>query len=692
MPSATLSLSNVAHMLSVLDLAPPTTKVSKINSTTMNIVAPDPETLIQFLDEFSKLEEVSYTIDEPFTTLRRKRQFESADLLAPNVTRSWFKPTELATIYNFPTPDLTKSVVIGVVSFGGGLYGSVSASGVVTGGDMQAYWSYLGISPSNMPRVIIKLIDGATNNPSNSATAENTLDVETIGAVFPSSNLTIILYIAPNSLAEFTSLFTQILTVPVVVNGVSLTPNYISVSWGAPEIYFSNTLLNSINTILGNAVSSGINISVASGDNGSSDGVGSTTSKYCDFPSSSPNVIACGGTNLVSPNYVYDGSTVETAWSSGGGAVSATFSKPTYQNALVAGTRRSTPDIAMVADPNTGIIYIVNGQSVVYGGTSVVAPLFTGFLACAGVNTFVNSALYAAPSSCFHDVISGNNGGYTTGTGYDNCTGRGSINGVNLANAIVTPLSVTSVSLNVSTFSLTRGNTRQLVATVLPSGAANKAVSWSTSNGSVATVNSSGLVTGVATGTATITVTTVDGSRTATATVTVTVGVTSVSLNVGTASLSIAQTVQLVATVLPGNASNKVVTWSTSNSGVATVNSSGLVTAVAGGVAVITVRTSDGSYTATTTVTVSVTVGVTVRSITLNKTIINIPRNATFQLVPTVLPANATNKAVTYVSSLPSIATVSPTGLIRGVKRGTSVITVRTVDQGRTVTARVNVI
>jgi uncharacterized protein YjdB len=691
MPSATLSLSNVAHMLSVLDLAPPTTKVSKINSTTMNIVAPDPETLMQFLDEFSKLEEVSYTIDQPFTSLGR-RHMGHADLLAPNAGRSWFKPTELATIYNFPTPDLTKSVVVGVVSFGGGLYGSVSASGVVTGGDVQAYWSYLGISPSNMPRVIIKLIDGATNNPSDSATAENTLDVETIGAVFPSSNLTIILYIAPNSLAEFTNLFTQMLTVPVVVNGQNLLPNYISVSWGAPEIYFGNTLLNSVNTVLGTAVSSGINVSVASGDNGSSDGVGSSTSKYCDFPSSSPNVIACGGTNLVSPNYVYDGSTVETAWSSGGGAVSATFSKPTYQNALVSGARRSTPDIAMAADPATGIIYIVNGQSVVYGGTSVVAPLFTGFLMCAGANTFANPALYAAASSCFHDVTSGNNGGYTTGAGYDNCTGRGSINGVNLANAIAPPLSVTSVSLNVSTFPLTTGNTYQLVATVLPSGATNKAVSWSSSNGSVATVNSSGLVTGVASGTATITVTTADGNYTATATATVTVGVASVSLNVSTATLSIAQTVQLVATVLPSNASNKSVTWSTNNSGVATVNSSGLVTAVAGGVAVITVRTSDGSYTATTTVTVSGATAIIVRSITVNKTIINIPRNATFQLVPTILPANATNKAVTYSSSLPSIATVSSTGLIQGVKRGTSIITVTTVDQGRTVSARVNVI
>jgi len=205
-------------------------------------------------------------------------------------------------------------------------------------------------------------------------------------------------------------------------------------------------------------------------------------------------------------------------------------------------------------------------------------------------------------------------------------------------------------------------------------------------------VNSSGLVTGVAAGSATVTVITADGNYTATANVTVTVGVASVSLNIVTTTLSIAQTVQLVATVLPSNAPNKSVTWSTSNSGVATVNSSGLVTAVGGGVATITVTTVDGSHKATATVTVSVATGVAVRSITLNKVIINIPRNATSQLVPTILPANATNKAVTYSSSIPSIATVSPTGLIQGVKRGTSIITVTTVDQGRTVSARVNVI
>jgi len=690
MPSATLTVTDSTHFLSVLDLAPPTFKVSKKSATVLDVEAPDATTLMTFLGEFSKIPDVSYSIDAPFTP--KARHMGPADLTAARTTRSWFKVSELASIYNFPAPSPTRKVVVGVISFGGGLFGSVSASGVLTGGDVQAYWSYLGISSGNMPTVVIKLLDGATNSPApnDGSTAENTLDVETIGGAYPSSNLTIILYIAPNTLAEFSSAFTQALTVPVTVNGQSVLPNYLSVSWGAPEIYYSNA--NTIDSILANAATAGINISVAAGDNGSSDGVGSAGSSYCDFPSSSPHVIACGGTNLVCPNLRYDISTIETAWSSGGGAISGVFAKPSYQNSLVTGSYRSTPDIALAADPNTGIIYIVNGQSVIYGGTSVVAPLFTGFLACAGANTFVNPEIYAASASCFHDITVGNNGAYSARTGYDNCTGRGSVNGTNLAAALTTLVSVTSVSLNASSLALKTGMTSQLVATVSPPGATNQAVSWTSSNTEIATVNSSGLVTGVAAGSATVTVITADGSYTATANVTVTVGVASVSLNIVTTTLSIAQTVQLVATVLPSNAPNKSVTWSTSNSGVATVNSSGLVTAVGGGVATITVTTVDGSHTATATVTVSVATGVAVRSITLNKVIINIPRNATFQLVPTILPANATNKAVTYSSSIPSIATVSPTGLIQGVKRGTSIITVTTVDQGRTVSARVNVI
>lgn len=169
---------------------------------------------------------------------------------------------------------------------------------------------------------------------------------------------------------------------------------------------------------------------------------------------------------------------------------------------------------------------------------------------------------------------------------------------------------VTSVSVSPTTASIYIGYTQQLTVTVLPSNATTKTVNWSSSNSSIASVNSSGLVTGVATGTATITVTTVDGNKTATCAFTVTpVAVTGVSLSPTTGSLIVGGgTIQLTATVSPSNATNKNVIWSSSNTSVATVNSSGLVSSVAVGTAIITVTTQNGSKTATSAISVSATV------------------------------------------------------------------------------------
>lgn len=168
-------------------------------------------------------------------------------------------------------------------------------------------------------------------------------------------------------------------------------------------------------------------------------------------------------------------------------------------------------------------------------------------------------------------------------------------------------VAVTGVSVSPASASVSVNNTVQLTATVSPSNATNKNVTWSSSNTAVATVNSSGLVTGVAAGTATITVTTSDGNKTATSTITVTtVAVTGVTVSPTSASIAAGQTQQLTATVAPSNASNKNVTWTSSNTAVATVSATGLVTAVAAGTATITVTTQDGSKTATSSITVTV--------------------------------------------------------------------------------------
>ena len=170
------------------------------------------------------------------------------------------------------------------------------------------------------------------------------------------------------------------------------------------------------------------------------------------------------------------------------------------------------------------------------------------------------------------------------------------------------PVPVTSVSLDKTSLGLTEGDTETLTATVEPSDATNKNVTWSTSDASIATVTD-GVVTAVAPGTATITVTTEDGNKTATCAVTVTaatVPVTGVTLNKTSTSLYVGDTETLTPTITPDNATNKNVTWSSDDTSVATVDASGLVTAVAPGTAVITATAADGrGASASCTVTVS---------------------------------------------------------------------------------------
>ena len=164
---------------------------------------------------------------------------------------------------------------------------------------------------------------------------------------------------------------------------------------------------------------------------------------------------------------------------------------------------------------------------------------------------------------------------------------------------------VESVTLDVSSLELAEGETVTLAAIVKPDEATNKAVNWSSNNTNVATVSSSGVVSAKAAGNATITVKTNDGNKTATCVVTVVVPVTGVSLNYATLTLTEGQTQTLTATVSPSNATNKNVTWSSNNTTVATVSTSGIVTAKAAGSATITVTTNDKGKKATCSVCVN---------------------------------------------------------------------------------------
>lgn len=611
----------------------------------------------------------------------RPHMVSYTDLLKPHsIGVPYFYMNHVRSIYDTPSPT-TANVVIGVVSFGGGLYGTVDSNGVLTNGDVQTYWSSIGIPSQNHPRVIVVPINGATNTPNfndGGATIENTIDVETLGGMCPSANLTIILYISPNTLSNFVNLLTYMYNTNITVSGVSYKPTIMSCSWGAPEIYYGSSLLSNINSIMTTITTAGISFCSATGDYGSNNGVGGS-GNYVDFPSSNPNSTAVGGTTLVCPNNVYDSQTVETTWSSGGGGISTSYSKPFYQSSLTV-SGRSIPDVASLADPNTGVVFRINGSLYVIGGTSVAAPIVAGFLATINCRTFINPYLYQAPSNCFHDILTGSNGGYSAGPGYDSCTGKGSIHGTNLATFLSTataPILIFSIAVNPSTVSMTVSQTRQITTTILPSNAFNKTLSWSSSNTGVATVNSSGLITSVAVGSATITVQATDGSNVYN-TISVSVSanpiiITGLSLIPNSRTLAPGATSQLSAAIVPSNASNKTLTWLSSNTSIATVNSSGLVTAVAVGTANISATSTDGSNRTGTCI---ITVAIAATSISLNRTTATMHPGDTLTLVATVLPSNATNKTVTWSSNSPN-ATVNASGTITAISLGSPVITAR---------------
>ncbi len=163
------------------------------------------------------------------------------------------------------------------------------------------------------------------------------------------------------------------------------------------------------------------------------------------------------------------------------------------------------------------------------------------------------------------------------------------------------------------------------------------------------------------------------------------VAVTGIKLNKTAASLKVNQMMQLTATISPINATNNSCTWKSSNTKIATVSSTGKITANAPGTAIITVTTVSGGKIAT----CKITVVQPVISVKLNKTVLTLDKGKTYKLIATINPSNATNKKVTWKSGNSSIATVSSTGIVKGIKKGTTYVYVYTVDGKKTAKCKV---
>jgi kumamolisin len=370
-----------------------------------------------------------------------KQQGEAA---ATRTAGTSYTPIQIAQLYNFPQGANGSGQCIAIIELGGGYRTT----------DLKNYYRALGIA---MPKITSKSVDGGRNKPmvDTNADGEVLLDIEVAGAVAPGSK--IVVYFAPNTDAGFLD------AVKSAIHDNRNKPSVISISWGGPEKGWTRQAMQAMDQAFQDAATIGVTVCCAAGDDGSSDlrpPEADDGLLHTDFPASSPYALACGGTRLKGSGTVI---TEEVVWNEGrndgatGGGISDVFDLPKWQaganvppSANPGGrVGRGVPDVAGDADPLTGYQVLVDGQQGVIGGTSAVAPLWAGLIALLNQKIgsaigYLNPLLYSltAASGAFHDITAGNNnitgknGAYKAGPGWDACTGWGSPDGARLMNAL----------------------------------------------------------------------------------------------------------------------------------------------------------------------------------------------------------------------------------------------------------------
>jgi kumamolisin len=347
-------------------------------------------------------------------------------------TAASFTPIQVASLYGFPA-STGAGQCVAIIELGGGFRPA----------DLDAYFKGLGL---NSPTVTAVSVDHAQNTPTGDANGpdgEVMLDVEVVGAIVPQARIAV--YFAPNTDAGFLDAITT------AVHDATNKPSVISISWGGPESSWTTQAMTAMDDAFQAAATMGVTVCVASGDNGSGDGV-DDGSDHVDFPASSPFALGCGGTSLKATSSAISGEVVWNDGASGGasgGGISGFFPAPSWQSSVsavtsagkkTALTQRGVPDVAGNADPETGYDVQVDGSAFVIGGTSAVAPLWAALIArlnqLSGKSAgLMNPQLYQAPQA-FRDITSGNNGDFAAVAGWDACTGMGSPNAAALRTVI----------------------------------------------------------------------------------------------------------------------------------------------------------------------------------------------------------------------------------------------------------------
>ncbi len=369
-----------------------------------------------------------------------------------------FFPPQVAELYDYPQDFSGAGQNIAIFAFNGtgpdphGGYKLTSLETYfqkVLGGTTPSIKNVVVQGPGNDPGP-----DSQASSQQGDATGEVMLDMCVVGSVAPGAN--IFMYFT-----EFTSQGWLDGINKAITDNNKI--NVISISYGNPEDdpdgAWTAMGVQQVNQAFEAAAAKGITICCASGDDGSSDQV--STGAHVDFPASSPNVLGVGGTKLVASSGTPETISSEVVWNettqnegATGGGVSSVFTKPTYQSTVNVPPSanpphrigRGVPDVASVADPETGVVIIhVDGKNLeVIGGTSAAAPMWAALVArlnqgiganCGFLNPLIYTSQFQAKGA-FRDITSGNNGAYKASSGWDACTGFGSPNGAALLQAL----------------------------------------------------------------------------------------------------------------------------------------------------------------------------------------------------------------------------------------------------------------
>jgi kumamolisin len=349
-------------------------------------------------------------------------QAETRFRLSKNPTTS-YTPVMVGELYGLSPNANATGVCVALIELGGGY----------TESDLATYFKGLGLAA---PTVSAVAVSGATNDPTGSTSGPDTevmLDIEVVGAIAQGASIAV--YFAPNTDQGFAD------AISAAVHDDTHKPQVISISWGGPENTYTTQTTSVFEAALTDAASVGVTVFVAAGDNGSSDGV-TDGAAHVDYPASSPQVVGCGGTHVDASNGAISAEVVWNELPSGGatgGGVSATFPVPSWQTSVRVppsanaggGVGRGVPDVAANADPESGYQIRADGDDLVVGGTSAVAPLYAALTALAIAKLgqplgFINPRLYSLGDVAFRDITSGNNGAYRADVGWDPCTGLGS--------------------------------------------------------------------------------------------------------------------------------------------------------------------------------------------------------------------------------------------------------------------------